>query len=69
MYPVKILSEASLRNNSGPRQFPGPVRGCLDKNFVPVKEVEGSVVGKLRDNEGTLESSDLDTSMILGGSG
>ena len=67
MYPIRILSEASPRNNSGPRQFPGPVRGCLDKNAILVKEVEGSVVGEPRDNEGRLESSNLSVSTVLGG--
>ena len=39
----------------------------LDKNPVSVKEVEGGMVGELRDNEGTLESSNLGASTILGG--
>ena len=44
-----------------------PVGGCLDKNPVAVEEVEGSVVGEFRNNEGTLESSELGVSTILGG--
>ena len=43
------------------------MRGCLDKNSIPVEEVEGGGVGKFRNNEGTLESSDLGMSAILGG--
>ena len=54
-------------NNSGPSRLPTPVRGRLDKNSVLVKEVEGGGVGELRYNEGTLESSELGTSTVLGG--
>ena len=41
--------------------------GGLDKNPVSVKEVEGGMVSELRDNEGTLKSSNLGVSTILGG--
>ena len=41
--------------------------GGLNKNPVAVEEVEGGMVGELRNNEGTLESSDLGASTILGG--
>ena len=64
---VRILREATPRNSSDPRSFPRPVGGGLNKNPVAVKEVEGGMVGELRDNEGTLESSDLGASTILGG--
>ena len=67
MYPVRILSVTSPRNNRSPSGLPTPVRGRLDKNSVLVKEVEGGGVGELRNNEGMLESSELGTSTLLGG--
>ena len=67
MYPVRILREASPWNNSRPSSFPTPVRGCLDKNSIPVEEVEGGGVGELRNNEGTLKASDLSVSTGLRG--
>ena len=62
-----MLSVTSPRNSSDPRRFPRPVRGCLNKNPVAVKEVEGGGVGEFRNNEGTLKSSNLGLSVILGG--
>ena len=62
-----MLRVANPRNSSDSRRFPRPVGGCLNKNPVTVKEVEGGMVGKLRNNEGTLESSNLSASTILGG--
>ena len=41
--------------------------GGLDKSSVTVEEVEGSGVGKLRDNEGTLETSSFSTNVVLRG--
>ena len=67
MYPVRILSVTSPRNNRSPSGLPTPVRGRLDKNPVPVEEVEGGGIGELKNNEGTLESSKLGASTILGG--
>ena len=67
MYPIRILRETRPRNNRSPSCFPTPVRGCLDKNSIPIEEVEGGGVGEFRNNEGTLESSDLGVSAILGG--
>ena len=67
MDPTRILREASPRNNSGPSCFPTPVRGCLDKNSVLVKEVEGGRVGEFRNNEGTFKSSALGMSTGLRG--
>ena len=55
------------RNNSSPSGLPTPVRGRLDKNSVSVKEVEGGGIGELRNNEGTLKSSELSMSTVLGG--
>ena len=69
MYPVRILRETSPRNNRSLSRFPTPVRGCLDKNSILVEEVEGGGVGEFRNNEGTLKSSDLGLSTILGGLG
>ena len=67
MATVRMLRVASPRNSSNPRRFPRPVGGCLNKNPVAVKEVKGGMVGEFRNNEGTLESSDLGASTILGG--
>ena len=67
MYPIRILRETSPQNNRSPSRFPTPVRGCLDKNSIPVEEVKEGGVGEFRNNEGTLESSDLGLSAILGG--
>ena len=67
MYPVRILSVTSPRNNRSPSELPAPVRGSLDKNPVPVEEVKGVGIGELRNNEGTLESSEFGASTILGG--
>ena len=67
MSVARMLSVTSPRNSSDLRRFPRPVGGCLDKNSVLVKEVEGSGVGELRNNEGMLESSKFGASTILGG--
>ena len=67
MYPVRILRDMSPQNNSRPGGFPAPMRGCLNKNSIPVKEVEGGGVGELRNNEGTLKASDLGASTGLRG--
>ena len=57
----------SPRNNHGPSCFSTPVRACLDKNSVLVKEVKGGRVSEFRNNEGMLESSALGTSTGLRG--
>ena len=57
----------SPRNNRSPSGLPTPVRDHLDKNSVPVKEVEGGGVGELRNNEGMLKSSKFGASTVLGG--
>ena len=41
--------------------------GSLNKSSVTVEEVEGSGVGELRDNEGTLETSGFSTNTVLRG--
>ena len=41
--------------------------GGLDKSSITVEEVEGSRVGELRDDEGTLETSSFSTNAVLRG--
>ena len=43
------------------------VRGCLDKNPVTIKEVEGGGVQEFRDNEGKVEAGEFGLSTGFGG--
>ena len=54
-------------NNRGPGSLPAPVGGSLDKSSVTVEEVEGSGVGELRDDVGTLKTSGFSTNAVLRG--
>ena len=67
MNPVITITIANPWNNSDPRRFPRPVRGCLDKNPVAVKEVEGGGVREFRDNEGTVKAGEFSLSTGFGG--
>ena len=67
MNPVITLTVATPRNHSNPRRLPRPVRGCLDKNPVAIKEVEGGGVREFRDHEGTVETSEVGLSTGFGG--
>ena len=44
-----------------------PVGGRLNKSSITVEEVEGSGVGELRDNKGTLKTSGLSMNVVLRG--
>ena len=67
MNPVIMIAVANPRNHSGPRRLPRPVRGCLNKNPVAIKEDEGGGVRELRDNEGTVKAGELGLSTGFGG--
>ena len=43
------------------------MRGSLNKSPVTIEEVEGSGIGELRDDEGTLETSGFRTNAVLRG--
>ena len=43
------------------------MRGSLDKSSVAVEEVEGSGIGELRNNEGSLKTSGFSTNAVLRG--
>ena len=65
--PIITLTVASPRNNSDPRRFPRPVRGCLGKNPIAIEEVEGGRVSEFRDYEGTVEAGKFGLSLGFGG--
>ena len=66
-YLSRILRVVRPQNNRGPSSLPAPVGGSLDKSSITVKEVKGSRVGELRDNEGTLKASGFSMNAVLGG--
>ena len=57
----------SPQNNRGPSSLPAPVGGSLDESSITVEEVEGSGVGKLRDDEGMLKTSGFSMNVVLRG--
>ena len=47
--------------------LPAPVGDRLDENSIPIEEVKGGGVSKLRNNEGMVEASKLGISTGFGG--